>query len=82
LSSPHQGPEQSGEHDVERDQDAGQEGHIAREQAEAGIDVAAEDFRKPVDDAEIVHGKGFPSTARTMAALIFPALRRCAAVVP
>ena len=50
-----QRPEQAGQRNVDGDQNAGQEGDVAGEHAEPGVDVAAEGFREPVDDGEVVH---------------------------
>ena len=51
----HQRPEQPGQRDVDGHQHAGQEGHVAGEQPEAGVDVAAEGLGEAVDDGEVVH---------------------------
>ena len=55
------GPAQSGQGDIDGDQDAGQEGDLALQQPEAGIDVSAESLGETVDDAEIAHGFRFPN---------------------
>ena len=48
-------PEQRGERDVDDDQGRGEEGDLAAEQAEAGIDVAGEDLEETIDDAGAAH---------------------------
>ena len=74
-----QRPEQAGQHDVEGDQDAGQEGDVAGQQAEPGVDVAAEHVGEAVDDVEVVHGaKGSraPPTGSDVAVTTCDRLRR------
>ena len=62
-------PEQTRQRDVDGNQNAGQEGDIATEQPEPGIDVAGEGIGEPVDDGEVVHhsrsadGSGSPCEA-------------------
>jgi hypothetical protein len=46
----HQRPEQAGERDVDRHQHGGEERYVTRQQAEAGVDVAAEGLGEAVDD--------------------------------
>ena len=70
------GPEQSGERDVDDDQGRGQEGDLALEQAEAGIDVGGEGVEEGVDDADIVHGRASPLTAGAGAAGVVTGPRR------
>jgi hypothetical protein len=50
------GPEETGQHDIERDQRRGEERDLTAEQAEAGIDVGGEGLQEAIDDARIVHG--------------------------
>src|SRR3546814_13844682 len=51
-----QRPPETGERDVDGDQDGGQESNIAREQTEARVDVGDEGLREAVDDVDVVHG--------------------------
>src|SRR3546814_7004669 len=50
-----QGPEQSGQRDVDPDQGYGQEADIPSEQPEPGVDVGDERLHEAVDDVEVVH---------------------------
>jgi hypothetical protein len=47
-----------------RHQHSGQERHVARQQPEAGIDVAAESLSEAVDNREIVHAASSMLEAR------------------
>ena len=58
-------PEETGQRDVDADQDRGQEGDIALQQSEAAVDCLGEGFHEPVDDAKIVHAaRSSPLTLR------------------
>ena len=77
----HQRPEQAGQRDVDGHQHAGQEGDVAREQPEAGIDVAAEGLGEAVDDGEVVHGPPEAHKAPPLAPAPLPALSSIQSVV-
>src|SRR5690606_11493327 len=53
-------PEQTGERDVDADQDRGQESHIAAEQPEAAVYVGDERLHELIYDVHIVHVRGTP----------------------
>src|SRR5262249_45086207 len=50
-------PEQTRQRDVDRNEHACQERHVARQQAKAAANVATERLRKPIEDGQVVHAR-------------------------